>query len=123
VELVCAREYKARKGEEKVARRREGEEMLGRLAKGTVIVALEPKGEMVDSVTLAQRISHWQESGAGHVSFLIGGVLGLDESVLSRAHWMLSLSPMTFTHEIARFLLLEQLYRAFAINANTGYHR
>jgi 23S rRNA (pseudouridine1915-N3)-methyltransferase len=75
------------------------------------------------SEELAGQIKRWEMQGQKCVSFLIGGPLGFAPSVLAKADLLLSLSPMTFTHEMTRLLLLEQLYRAYTINAGEKYHK
>ena len=72
------------------------------------------------SVALAERL---QGSGSERLAFVIGGADGLDPALKARAHWKLSLSPLTFPHELARLLLLEQLYRALSIQQGGAYHR
>ena len=103
----------------------EAEQLLGKVDqfKQGVIVALDPHGKMVDSEGLAQLLGRWQDRGVDTAAFLIGGHLGLHQSVLTRADHVLSLSKLTFTHEMTRMLLLEQLYRACTIQAGHKYHK
>jgi 23S rRNA (pseudouridine1915-N3)-methyltransferase len=68
-------------------------------------------------------LTQWERQGIGTVCFLIGGHLGLHRSVLDRAEQALSLSRLTFTHEMTRLILLEQLYRACTIKAGHKYHK
>lgn len=68
-------------------------------------------------------IEKWQTSSKGTITFLIGGPYGLDPSILKRADIVLSLSKLTFSHQLVRLTLLEQLYRAFSILHGTDYHK
>jgi len=81
--------------------------------------ALAEEGDTMRSADLAEAINFHQ---GGELMFMIGGPYGLEKSVKKRADGLFSLSPMTFTHEMARYLLLEQLYRAVSINAGSKYH-
>lgn len=87
------------------------------------LVALDEKGEMLTSSALAESLRDLRDRGVGHVSFLVGGDEGLDPALTASADRVLALSRMTFTHEMARVVLLEQLYRALAILAGHPYHR
>ncbi|WP_319547757.1 23S rRNA (pseudouridine(1915)-N(3))-methyltransferase RlmH [Desulfogranum marinum] len=103
----------------------EAEQLLGKIdqCKQGIVIALDPYGKMVDSEGLATLLGRWQDRGVDTAAFLIGGHLGLHQSVLTRADHVLSLSKMTFTHEMTRMLLLEQLYRACTIQAGHKYHK
>ncbi|ADH85408.1 23S rRNA (pseudouridine(1915)-N(3))-methyltransferase RlmH [Desulfurivibrio alkaliphilus] len=103
--------------------REEGRLLLSRIPDDTLVVALDPGGRLLSSPELADLLGNWQEQGRSRLVFVLGGPLGLSAEVLSRADFTLSLSPMTFTHEMARLLLLEQLYRAWSIRLGTGYHK
>ncbi|MCP9928058.1 23S rRNA (pseudouridine(1915)-N(3))-methyltransferase RlmH [Cyanobium sp. CH-040] len=88
------------------------------------LVALTEEGQSLDSRTLAARLAALQASGeASRLAFAIGGADGLEPTLRSEACWRLSLSPLTFPHELARLLLLEQLYRAQSILQGGPYHR
>ena len=84
------------------------------------LVVLTEEGQGFDSVAFAGRL---QGSGSQRLAFVIGGADGLDPALKAAATWRLSLSPMTFPHELARLLLLEQLYRAQSIQQGGPYHR
>jgi len=103
-------------------KKREAERILKRFEKG-IHVALADAGEPADSPTLARRLQGWLIQGRGIVSFLIGGPYGLDDPVLQRADHVLSLSFLTFPHQLVRLVLLEQLYRALSIMHGTDYHK
>ena len=103
------------------AMRAEGDRLLKRLPKDATIIALERTGKRMSSVEYAGLLK--EHGGAGmHLAFVIGGTAGLDPSLLARTRVKLSLSPMTFTHEMARVILLEQTYRAMTILAGKTYH-
>lgn len=85
-------------------------------------VALTRSGRALDSTAFAKQVGRWRED-ARDVCFLIGGAFGLDASLLERADDALSLSPMTLPHELARVVLLEQLYRAHSILRGEPYHK
>ena len=104
----------------------EGEAILKALSKmrsQSTIIALDLSARPIDSVQLAQKLGEWLERGGSEVVFLIGGSNGLHPSVLAQTHDRLSLSAMTFTHQLTRLILLEQCYRAFRIRSNEPYHK
>lgn len=103
-------------------RRREGERLLAALPPGSLWVALTRPGTVETSEGLARRLAGWQ-AAARRVAFVIGGAEGLDQRVLQRCEFALSLSALTFPHELARLILLEQLYRALTLLKGTPYHR
>jgi len=78
---------------------------------------------MRSSEELAQLMETWSNRGEKRLVFLIGGSHGLHESIKAQAWAKLSMSPMTFPHHLARVMLLEQIYRAYQINAGTKYHK
>jgi 23S rRNA (pseudouridine1915-N3)-methyltransferase len=123
VEIKVLKEVKPGRKPESQVRHEEGEALLARLAPKTLVVALDPAGSALTSEELAARLANWEEGGRRHLTFLVGGALGLAPEVLARADFNLSLSRMTFTHEMARLILMEQLYRAFNIRSGTGYHK
>ncbi len=81
------------------------------------------EGRQISSQELATQIETITTNGTGTITFIIGSSYGLDSSVKERSNYRLSMSKMTFTHQIARMLLLEQIYRAFQINTNGKYHK
>ncbi len=101
----------------------EGQQLLARLGSRVLLVALDPQGKSMTSESLAAQCEHWQNKGEKIVAFLIGGPTGLSDAVRQRANLLLSLSAMTFTHDMARLLLVEQLYRAYAIINGSQYHK
>ena len=101
----------------------EGQILLGSVPRSARLVALAPGGQQLSSEDLADLLSRWEDQGIREIAFLIGGPTGLAAELVHKADYVLSLSRMTFTHEMARMLVLEQLYRAFSIRAGTGYHK
>jgi 23S rRNA (pseudouridine1915-N3)-methyltransferase len=99
---------------------REAEAITALLRPDEHLVALCEEGERLDSRGLAERL---RDSASGRLAFAIGGADGLADALKRQARWRLSLSPLTFPHEIARLLLLEQLYRAQSILQGGPYHR
>ena len=84
------------------------------------LVVLTEEGRTLDSLAFAEQL---RGSGSERIAFVIGGADGLEPALKAQAHWRLSLSPMTFPHELARLLLLEQIYRASSIQQGGPYHR
>ena len=101
---------------------KEGEQLLACVRPGDQVVALCIGGESFDSEGLAKRLSAWRMDGRRLV-LVIGGSLGLSEAVLARADGKVSFSRLTFPHQLMRVILLEQVYRAFKINAGERYHK
>ncbi len=102
---------------------REAELLLAQAADASFTVALDPAGREQTSEEMAAALAAWEDRGLHTVCFLIGGHLGLDERVRRQAGQLWSLSRLTFTHEMSRFILLEQLYRACSIKAGHKYHK
>lgn len=104
-------------------RQKEGERLLKAITKGNRVIALDLSGDMPDSPQLAERFRTWTLGGCSGFSFLVGGSTGLSPEVVRTADERLCLSRMTFPHQLARIVLLEQLYRAMKINGNETYHK
>jgi len=102
---------------------REGRSILDRIAPDDVVWALDRVGTALSSLELARKIADVERSGKRRLVLTIGGPDGLHESVLARADFRWSLSDLTFLHEIARLVTLEQLYRAAKIGRGEPYHR
>ncbi len=108
--------------ERQQVKRREGERLSKHLKDGlTVALCLEGKQE--DSRAFAAKMAGYEQRGLSCVQLLIGGSLGLDHLLIEQADERLSLSAFTFPHNLARLVLLEQLYRAMKINRNEPYHK
>jgi 23S rRNA (pseudouridine1915-N3)-methyltransferase len=114
---------RASSGQEQLAKEKEGERILAAIPEHAYVVALDLKGTELSSIELAARMHDWQISGTNTIVFVIGGDLGLSDAVLGRAALRLSLSSLTFTHPMARLILVEQLYRACRINRGEPYHK
>ena len=92
------------------------------IPKGTRIVALDERGTALSTVALAAKLKDWQLGGSD-VALVIGGPDGLEPAFRQAAHERIRLSDLTLPHAMVRVLLIEQLYRAWSINANHPYHR
>lgn len=102
--------------------KKEGEKILSRVGKGDYVVAMCIEGKIISSEDLASKLNDISMS-SGSVDFIIGGSWGLSDDVKRRADFKLSVSKMTFPHQLFRVMLCEQIYRAFSINANAKYHK
>jgi len=101
----------------------EGKRILETLNPRTFAVLLDVTGNPVDSHQLSVEIEKWQNSAYKEVSFIIGGHEGVSLDIRERANYLLSLSFLTFTHEMARVVLLEQLYRGYSILKGFPYQK
>lgn len=117
------RDKTASKAQIKRALEKEGERILASLPKNAAPVALCIEGKLCSSEELAGFLRDQAVFGRGEAAFIIGSSHGLSDAVKQRAVLRLSMSRMTFPHQLARLLLLEQLYRAASINAGTKYHK
>lgn len=87
------------------------------------LVMLDASGKQVGSENFAKLITQWETAGHKIVTFFVGGAFGIPQKILAEADYVLSLSRMTFAHDLARLVLMEQLYRAYTIKAGTDYHK
>jgi 23S rRNA (pseudouridine1915-N3)-methyltransferase len=120
VELPLGQRAKNQPVEKAMAK--EGELMLKAIGAGDGVVALDVLGKPWSTEKLAQQLRGWQESGRNY-NLLIGGPDGLAPDCLGRADQTWSLSPLTLPHPLVRILLMEQLYRAWTLNAGHPYHK
>lgn len=102
---------------------REGENILGKIRDNDYVIAMEVEGKQLDSVELSRKIQSTFDTKASTIDFIIGGSLGLSDDVKKRADYGLSFSKLTFPHQMARVMLLEQIYRAFKISSGETYHK
>ncbi len=101
---------------------REGARLLRQVPEGSYLFVLDVLGKELSSEELAEKISGLALSGHSRLTFLIGGAFGLSREVRDAADMLLSFSRLTFTHQMVRLLLMEQVYRAFKINRGEKYH-
>lgn len=113
----------ARAGGEKQSRKSEGEAILSAIPKRAHVVLLDINGKQVSSEKFASNLEELSLLGENEVAFVIGGSTGVSEEVRLRANKRQSFGPITLPHNLARVVLLEQLYRAFKIIRNEPYHK
>lgn len=100
----------------------EGQKILNAMTPSDFVILLDENGRSLSSVDFASDIQKLMNSGRKNIFFVIGGPYGFSKKVYERANDKISLSPMTFSHQIVRLIFLEQLYRAFTILNNEPYH-
>lgn len=103
-------------------KKKEAKLFLDKLKSGDFVVLLDEKGREFTSQELSREFQFWMNSNKSNVVFLIGGAFGFDEIIEKAANQKIALSQMTFTHQMVRLLLSEQIYRAFTILNNEKYH-
>jgi len=111
-----------RAGAPVVQRREEARGIREAIPAGAVRVALDIAGSPVSSEQLAVRLGRWRDEGR-QLTFLVGGAVGLEDTLLEAADWRWSLGPLTLPHELARVVVVEQLYRGFTILRGEPYHK
>ena len=114
---------KASPKEEILIKEKEGERILSKIRDQDYVIALAIDGKQPDSLALAGMIDELSTYKTSHLTFVIGGSLGLSDKVLLRADQRLSFSNLTFPHQLMRVILLEQIYRSFRILAGEPYHK
>ena len=102
---------------------KEGQKVLTKLKPGDYLIALDLKGKQYDSVAFAEHINEKLVQNGASIHFVIGGSLGLSKALLERANESVCFGLPTFPHQLARVMLLEQLYRSFRILRNEPYHK
>lgn len=124
--IIEVKEAKIDNGSQKASekiKRKEGERLKEKLPQNGYDIALDASGKPMTSEGLAKSIKNLQVQGYSRLNFIIGGSLGLSPELLEKVDYTLSLSRMTFTHQMIRLILLEQLFRAFKIKAGEPYHK
>ena len=102
---------------------KEAETIFAKIPKGAYLCIFTPEGKTLSSEAFAEKIAQVKLSGKSSVCFLIGSSFGISPKVKAAADFQLSMGPMTFPHHLARVMVLEQLYRAEAIQAGSKYHK
>ena len=124
IEIHLIREEKISKSlPERLVQERESDRILDVVRDRGVLLVWDRLGRELDSEDLAAILQGLQNQGVGHVWVIVGGALGVSERLLTRANQVLALSRLTFPHDIARLLVVEQLYRAFTITRGEPYHK
>lgn len=108
---------------EQQIKEREGNRIISQIKEDAYVIALVIEGKMLDSVSFSECINQLGIHGSSHIAIVIGGSLGLAQTVLDRADQKISFSKMTFPHQLMRVILLEQIYRAYRIIHNEPYHK
>ncbi len=101
---------------------REGEQILKNLGERDELVLLDERGALITSEDFAARVERWSLRGVKKIVFAVGGAYGFSDALYKRANDKISLSRMTFSHQMVRVIFLEQLYRAFTIIKGEPYH-
>lgn len=108
---------------EEQVKQREAERLLKKLRPGTYLIVLDPRGKMHTSEEMAAKLQELALSGRSDITLIIGGSLGLAPSITQQADMLLSLSKLTFPHQLVRLMLMEQIYRWYRIMRNEPYHK
>lgn len=109
--------------QEEQIKKKEAIKILGKIKDGTYLIVLDVKGSKKSSEEFAATLQTCFTNGKSNVTLVIGGSLGLDSDLVNKADLRLSLSNMTFPHQLTRLIILEQLFRAFKINQGETYHK
>jgi 23S rRNA (pseudouridine1915-N3)-methyltransferase len=109
--------------QEIIVKDKEGDKILKYVKESSYVITLEIEGKSLTSEQLASKINQLGIEGKSHITFIIGGSIGLSEKVMKRSNYQLSFSKMTFPHQLMRVILLEQIYRSFRINNGEPYHK
>lgn len=107
----------------KISKDKEGERILKKIANNDYVILFDVQGKEFDSLGLAKKIQTLIDQGSASLCFVLGGSYGFSNEVYNRAQAKISMSKMTFPHQFARIMAIEQVYRAFKINNNEKYHK
>ena len=113
---------KAKNLSEEQQKQKEGELILGKLNATDVLILLDENGKQCNSVSFANYLQKHMNSGIKQLVFVIGGPYGFSQDIYNKAQGKISLSKMTFSHQMVRLFIIEQLYRSFTILKNEPYH-
>lgn len=108
--------------DDKTIKKKEAERLLAKIPSNSYTIVLDLKGKELDSIEFAKKMDDIT-SIASTINFIIGGSIGLDQSVIDKADYKLCFSKFTFPHKLMKLILLEQIYRSFKINNNESYHK
>ena len=122
IELIELKD-ESNKINENVVKEIEGERILSSIKEGFYVILLDLRGQMLDSISLSKKLDEVATYHSSKIAFIIGGSFGVSEDVKKRANYLLSFSKMTFPHQLAKGMLLEQIYRSFKILNNETYHK
>ena len=120
VELIVVKDSK--RGSIKDRVNFEAKEIKKKILSSDFVVSLDEKGKLLTSTDFAKKLTTWTELPNKIPCFVVGGPYGLSCDIKKKSDFLFSLSPLTFTHEMARVILLEQIYRAYQILINSSYH-
>lgn len=120
--VVLAGLKQASKLSQEEIKKQEGELLLKTFDPKSLVCLLDERGKKYDSIQFARQLDAWALAGRSQLDFVIGGAFGFSDAVYQRADVQLSLSEMTFSHQLIRLIFLEQLYRGFTILRNEPYH-
>ena len=112
-----------RQSEVDICIEKEGRRILEKIPKGSVIIPLCIEGKQMSSVNFSEKIAQMAVDGVSDITFVIGGSYGLWDGIKNKGKIKFSMSEMTFPHQVARLMLLEQIYRAFSIMHGSKYHK
>ena len=107
----------------KISKDKEGERILKKVANNDYVILFDVQGKSMDSIELAKKIQSLIDQGNANLCFILGGSYGFSDEVYARSQAKISMSKMTFPHQFARIMAIEQVYRAYKINNNEKYHK
>jgi 23S rRNA (pseudouridine1915-N3)-methyltransferase len=124
IEFICIKEEKLDEKNKQEIIKKEETRILEKLKNKKLVIALDKKGKQLSSVEFASFIKeHIEDRVVDELCFVIGGAFGFSQEFLNKIQYKFSLSKMTFTHQMVRIILLEQIYRAFEILRGSKYHK
>lgn len=106
-----------------LAKTKEGERILKKISDSDYVILFDVQGKMIDSLEFANKMDKYFTSGKSNICFVLGGSYGFSKQVYDRSNELISMSRLTFPHQFARVMAIEQIYRTFKINNNEKYHK